>query len=112
MVLAFGAFLVSFSTVLSLPIVVNYVVECFVNSPSEVAIVMNVYRLALGVALPFFIEAWSHAVGDGWVFGMAAFFSLFAALLVALLAWKGETLRRFQIRGIASTEEGENTFLD
>ena len=24
---------------------------------------MNVYRLALGLALPFFIEAWSDAVG-------------------------------------------------
>ena len=112
MVLAFGTFLVTFSTVLSLPIVVNYVVECFVNAATEVAIIMNVYRLALGLALPFFIEAWSDAVGDGWVFGMAAFFSLFAALLVALLAWKGRTLRRFTIGGIVSTEEGENTCLD
>ena len=41
-------------------------VEYVVNSPSEVAIVMSVYRLALGAALPFFIEAWSDAVGDGW----------------------------------------------
>ena len=112
MLLAFGTFLVGFSAVLSVPIIVNYVVECFINSATEVAVIMNVYRLALGLALPFFIEAWSDAVGKGWLFGMAAFFSLFAALLVALLAWKGRTLRRFTIRGIILTEEGENTYLD
>ena len=112
MVLAFGTFLVTFSSVLSLPIVVNYVVECFVHSAAEVAVIMNVYRLALGLALPFFIDGWSDAVGNGWLFGMAAFFSLFTALLVALLAWKGRTLRRFTIKGIIATEEGENTCVD
>ena len=112
MLLAFGTFLVDFSAVLSVPIVVNYVVECFVDSATEVAVIMNVYRLALGLALPFFIEAWSDAVGPGWVFGMSAFFSLFAAILVALLAWKGSTLRRFTIKGVISTEEGENTRLE
>lgn len=109
MLLAFGAFLVGFSAVLSVPIIVNYVVECFVHSATEVAVIMNVYRLALGLALPFFIDSWSDAVGNGWLFGMAAFFSLFAAILVALLAWKGGTLRRCAMKGIISTEEGEKT---
>ena len=70
MVLAFGTFLVTFSSVLSLPIVVNYVVECFVHSAAEVAVIMNVYRLALGLALPFFIDGgWQRlAVWYGGIF--------------------------------------------
>ena len=112
MLLAFGNFLVTSSALVSLPILVNYVVECCVSSATEVAVIMNVYRLALGLALPFFIDPWSDAVGKGWLFGMAAFFSLFSALLVALLAWKGRTLRRFTIKGIISTEEGKVHCLD
>ena len=111
MLLAFGTFLVGFSAVLSVPIIVNYVVDCFVNSATEVAVIMNVYRLALGLALPSFVEAWSDAVGKGWLFGMAAFFSLFAALLVALLAWKGRTLRRFTIRGMNHLDRGRREYM-
>lgn len=102
--------MVNFSALLCVPVCINYVVECFVGNPIEVSVIMNVYRLALGLSLPFFFEHWVEAVGIGWVFGMAAFFSLFAMLLMSVLAWKGHALRRLALlRGISETEEGENT---
>ena len=73
MVLALDTLIVNFSALLCVPVCINYLVECFVGYAVEVSAVMNMYRLALGLALPFFSEQWSEAVGIGWVFDMAAF---------------------------------------
>ena len=64
--------------------------ECFITSAIEVAVIMNVCRLALGLALPFFIGAWLRAVGSSGLFGMAAFFSLFAAMFRRLTGLEGQ----------------------
>ena len=61
-----GTFLVIFAACFSTPITVNYIAECFKGSVIEVAIVMNVYRQALGLALPFFIFPWQSRIGSGW----------------------------------------------
>ena len=106
MVLSLGNFLVVFSATLSVPVCTNYVVECFVSSSNEVAISMNMYRLAFSIALGFFIFPWESDVGLGWVFGMAAFFDVFAALLIGFLAWKGKSLRRFSPKNLQATEDG------
>ena len=66
MVLALGTFLVVFAAVFSTPITVAYVTECFNGSVIEVAAAMNVYRQALGLALPFFVVPWQTAIGSGW----------------------------------------------
>ena len=66
MVLALGTFLVIFGACYSTPITVNFIMECFKNSPLEVAVIMNVYRQALPIALPFFIFPWQATVGPGW----------------------------------------------
>lgn len=101
--------MVNFSALLCVPVCINYVVECFVGNPVEVSVVMNVYRLALGLSVPFFFEQWIEAVGVGWVFGMAAFFSVFAMLLMFVLGWKGHSLRRLALlHDILKTEEGED----
>ena len=108
MVLALGAFFVEFSALLCVPICINYVIECFTGYPIEVAVIMGVYRLALAVSLTFYFQPWSVHVGIGWLFGMAAFFSLFVLLLMGLLAWQGQWLRRFVlVKTIAESEEGK-----
>ena len=66
MVLALGTFLVIFGACYSTPISVNYITECFRASPLEVAVMMNIYRQALGLALPFIIFPWQDVVGAGW----------------------------------------------
>ncbi len=107
MVLALGLFLVVFAATLSVPICINYATECFLMSASEVAVTMNMYRLGFSIALGFFIFPWRAAVGAGWVFGMAAFFEIFVGILVGLLAWRGQALRRISPRGLLVTEDGE-----
>ena len=94
---------------MTIPICVNYVIECFTSNAVEVSIVMNLYRLLFGVAIPFFVSPWIAAVGIGWVFGMAALFSLFVSALIGLLIWKGEALRRMSPVGasLATTDEGK-----
>ena len=107
MVLALGLFLVVFAATLSVPICINYATECFLMSASEVAVTMNMYRLGFSIALGFFIFPWRAAVGAGWVFGMAAFFEIFVGILVALLAWRGQALRKISPKGFSVTEDGE-----
>ena len=108
MVLALGVFLITFSAMLSVPVAVNYVVECFREHALETSAIMGAYRLTFGLAIPFFVTPWEKAVGIGWVFGMAAFFSVGAFMLLVLLMLKGHEIRDFSFDGVASTEEGSN----
>ena len=107
MVLAPGLFLVVFAATLSVPICTNDATECFLMSVDEVAITMNMYRLGFSIALDIFVFPWVAAVGAWWVFEMAAFFNIFAALLISLLAWRGQSYRRFTPKGLLATGDGE-----
>ena len=107
MVLALGLFLVVFSATLGVPVCMNYATECFLTSPNELSVAMNMYRLSLTISLGFFIFPWERAVGVGWVFGMAAFFEIFVSIVVVLLAWKGQALRRISPKWRLDTEDGE-----
>ena len=112
MVLALGAFLVEFSALLCVPVCINYVVECFPGYAIEVATIIGVYRLALGLSLEFYFQPWSARVGIGWLFGMAAFLSLFVLLVMVGLAWQGRWLRRFMlVKDVAEPEEGKRVDL-
>ena len=107
MVLALGIFLVAFAALLAVPIVVNYAVECFINYATECTIIITIYRLGWGVAIPFYITQWEAKVHIVWVFGMAAFFSLFAGFIVLILVWKSYRLRKFHLlQTLATTEAG------
>ena len=107
MVLALGVFLIAFSALLAVPIAVNYAVECFIDYATECTIAITIYRLGWGVAIPFYIAQWEAKVRIVWVFGMAAFFTLTAGIIVLILVWKGSTLRRFHLlQSLASTEAG------
>lgn len=105
MVVALGVFLIVFAALLAQPIVINYAVECFTEYATEATIAIAIYRLGWGVAIPFYIAQWEGKVHLVWVFGMAAFFTLAAGLLVAYLIWKGHDMRRFRLLR-ASVEEG------
>lgn len=107
MVLALGSFLVTFAAMASVPVAVNYLAECFRGHTVEVSAILGVYRLSLGLAVPFFIESWINCIGGpGWVFGMAAFFSIFAFSLLAVLMWKGHQLRQVRLGSFGWDEEG------
>ena len=93
MVLAFATFLVAFGAFICVPIVTTYIVECFHTHAFEASITLGFYRLVFGLAVPFFVGPWSDKVGVNWVFGMAAFFSIFMACMVILLMWKGPLVR-------------------
>ncbi|MCJ1358869.1 MAG: hypothetical protein MMC33_008869 [Icmadophila ericetorum] len=109
MVLALGAFLNTLGAFIAIPICVIYVIECFTTHAVEASVIMNLYRLVFGLAIPFFIDPWIARVGVGWTFGMSAFFTLFFAFLLALLVWKGESLRQLSPIGVtlAVTDEGK-----
>jgi Major Facilitator Superfamily len=109
MVLALAVFLINFCEVAIVPIVINYVVESFTDHAAEVTTVLNFYRLVLGLLVPFFILPWEARVGAGWVFGMMAFFAVFAFGFMAVLAWRGPAIRRLSFeRFRRETEEGVN----
>jgi hypothetical protein len=68
-VLAFGAFLVNVASQLSVPLLINYGIECFITHPVEVSVAMNVWRFAFGIAVGFAVEPWTEEVGKGWMYG-------------------------------------------
>ncbi|KAJ5653680.1 Major facilitator superfamily domaingeneral substrate transporter [Penicillium lividum] len=109
MVLALGVFLVTLGSMASVPVTVNYVVECFVNHPAEAGIVIGFYRIIYGLTISFYVDAWVAAVTVGWVYGMMGFFALFSFFFVMLLMWKGHAIREIQFASLslASSEEGE-----
>ena len=113
MVLALGYFLLNFSALLCVPVCVNYAIESFTGHAVETSVAMNAYRLALGLSLSFYFEPWQKKVGVGWLFGMAAFFTVFAMSIVALLAWKGKDVRGLVLKSsLVSTEEGKRIIVD
>lgn len=107
MVLAFAVFLVTIGSLATVPVTVNYVVECFTHYPAEAGIVIGAYRIVYGLTITFYINPWVKAVGAGWVYGMMAFFAIFSFLFVILLMWKGHAIRQIQFASVASSEEGE-----
>jgi hypothetical protein len=108
MVLAFAVFLITFSGVSGVAPCVNYVIEAL--SPAlanEATAAMNFYRLALGIAITFFLFPWAAAVGVQWVFGMMAFFTIiaFGAILVVMV--HGAKLRTLSLmHAEMRTEDG------
>ncbi|KAL2014881.1 hypothetical protein VTN00DRAFT_2406 [Thermoascus crustaceus] len=109
MALALGSFMITFAAMVSIPIAINYIAECFRGHATEVGGIMGLYRLGLGVAVPFFIESWLEAVnGPGWVFGMAAFLTLLVFLLIILLMWKGHSMRQVGFGLLTNDEDGVN----
>jgi len=103
MVLAVGFFLIVFSSMLAVPICLNYIVECFMADAMEATIAMNAWRLSFAIATGFIFGPWEHKVGVGWLFGMAAFADLVVLAAVGALVWKGEALRRWS--GIRDSDE-------
>ena len=107
MVLALGVFIVTIGSLASVPVTVNYVVECFTKYPAEAGIVIGAYRIAYGLTISFYINPWVEAVDVGWVYGMMAFFAVFSFFFVMLLMWKGHNIRGIQFSSLGSSEEGE-----
>ncbi|KAJ5179861.1 Major facilitator superfamily domain general substrate transporter [Penicillium capsulatum] len=106
MVLALAVFIVTIGSLASVPVTVNYVVECFTRYPAEAGIVIGAYRIVYGLTITFYINPWVEAVDVGWVYGMMAFFAVFSYLFVMLLMWKGHLIRSVQFASLASSEEG------
>ncbi|EPS31991.1 hypothetical protein PDE_06950 [Penicillium oxalicum 114-2] len=107
MVLALAVFIVTIGSLASVPVTVNYVVECFTKYPGEAGIVIGAYRIVYGLTISFYINPWVEAVGVGWVYGMMAFFAVFSFFFIMLLMWKGHAIREIQFSSLASSEEGE-----
>lgn len=112
MVLALGVFIVTIGALASVPVTVNYVVECFTRYPAEAGIVIGAYRIVYGLTISFYINPWVEAVGVGWVYGMMGFFAVFSFFFVMLLMWKGDVIRGLQFARLASSEEGERLLRD
>jgi MFS family permease len=107
LVLALAVFLVTVGSLASVPVAVNYIVECFTHYPAEVGIVVGAYRIVFGLTISFYINPWVAAVDVGWVYGMMAFFAVFSFSFVILLLWKGHNIRQIQFASVSSSEEGE-----
>jgi hypothetical protein len=109
------------------PVVTNYVNECFTGRAQEVTTALNFYRLVLGLTVPFYITPWLAAVGVGWTFGISrratislipitltsslvAFVSLVGFSFTIILAWKGHVIRQYSMERFRQDEEGEALF--
>lgn len=107
MVLAFSLFLQIFAVLSGFAPVVNYVIEAIGRRwANEAMAAMTFWRIIFGISIPFFLFPWAAKVGMQWVFGMMAFFTIFAfGLIVTVMIW-GEKLRRFNFVKDSNIEEG------
>lgn len=105
--MAIGNFLVTFGAMQGIPVTMNYIAECFRETTTEATIPLTSFRLILGLTINFYINYWISAVGIGWVYGMMAFFSVFAFLFLVILMWKGHQIRATSPFVSSSSEEGK-----
>ena len=89
MVLAFAVCIINITETALVPVMNNYVCECFVGHAQEVTTVLNFYRLILGLTVTFYISQWTTAVGAGWAFGTSKLlhFSLVRRRFVDHFQW-------------------------
>lgn len=114
MVLALASFLIWFGALLALPVLYNYIIECFLNNPVEASVSLNAYRVAFGLMSVFIVTEWQEAVGVGWMWGMGAFFILFVDLIMVFVIFKGHVVRQLTVhlsKGLAVTEDGAKVAL-
>ena len=113
MVLALGLFCIFFGGSAAVPVIVNYVVECYAGYGNEAAAVLNLYRISLGVIIPFFVTPWTERVGLGWVFGMMGCFSVAIFGLIVALIWRGHEIRGVKGIGLmVRSEDGARVVKD
>lgn len=105
--MAIGNFLVTFGAIQGIPVTMNYIAECFRRTTSEATIPLTSFRLLLGLTINFYINYWISEVGIGWIYGMMAFFSVFAFFFLVILMWKGHQIRAASPFVHSSSEEGE-----
>jgi len=65
-VYALGSVLVTIGSLVSIPVTINYICECFRTHAMEATLPVNTLRLLLGLSLNFYINPWVAAVGLGW----------------------------------------------
>ena len=105
--LAVGTFLTTIAAFAIIPIAINYLVECFMKYPTELNCILQVYRLSLGLGIPFFITAWLRGFGVGWVFGTMAVLNLMLYIFIVVLMLYGHTIRQMGFAELRGDEEGE-----
>lgn len=105
-VLALGLFGLVTASVIAVPVLDTYVVECFTTRAAEANAVMNFWRICFGLTIPFFIEPWIAKVGINWVFGSMAFFSIFAFGFIIVLMVAGHSIRAATLGHTGADEEG------
>ncbi|KAH8898683.1 MFS general substrate transporter [Thozetella sp. PMI_491] len=105
-VMGFGSLFVTFAALQSVPVTMNYVAECFRTHTTAGTIALLSMRQLLGLTITFYITPWTAAVGVGWVYGMMAFFSVFAFLFIVVLMWKGHAIRAASPFSTSVSEEG------
>lgn len=122
--IAFGSTLVTIGSLVSIPVTVNYICECFRTHTVEATQPVDSMRLFLGLSINFYINGWVEAVGLGCelifysyeklavltcnsgVYGMMAFFSVFSFIFLIILMWKGDVIRKWTPFDLGSSEDG------
>ncbi|KAL5359680.1 major facilitator superfamily domain-containing protein [Aspergillus floccosus] len=109
-ILGLAACFLAGATALVMGSLVAYLTETFLRYRSEANVTANLARLALGIAIPFFVFPWEEEVGLEWMFGMIGVFQWVCFVPLLVLYSKGETIRKWALSSVADPadeEEGE-----
>lgn len=107
-VMAIGQLFVTIGSLVSIPVTVNYICECFRTHTTEATLILNSLRLWFGLSINFYVNPWIQKVGIGWVYGMMAFFSVFAFCFLILLMFFGHAIREATPFIESKSEEGQH----
>lgn len=106
-VMAVAQLFVTIGSLVSIPITVNYICECFRTHTTEATLVLNSMRLLLGLSINFYIQDWIQSVGIGWVYGMMAMFTVFAFFCLVVVIVYGHKIRELSPFHTSISEEGQ-----
>ncbi|EMC91236.1 hypothetical protein BAUCODRAFT_319200 [Baudoinia panamericana UAMH 10762] len=113
MILAFGSFLLWFSSLLALSVCFDYAVECFLKHAVEASGSLNACRLSFGLMSVFILTDWQVSMAVGWMYGLAAFLMLFVDIVMVFIVLDGHVIREWTVKlnpSIANTEDGGEVF--
>jgi hypothetical protein len=106
-ILGLAASFLAGATVLVTGSLIAYLTETFLRYRSEANVTANLTRLALAIAIPFFVFPWEEKVGLEWMFGMIGIFQWACFVPLLVLYFKGEMIRMWALSSVADVADEE-----
>lgn len=104
----FGEFLMGFSSIIAGNITYTYIADSYLERADASLVILNGLKNLSAFGLVYAVNPWNMHSGYAVAFGCLAVILFTFHLPMAILYFKGETIRDWQVRKFASAQVGEH----